>query len=57
MAELNDLRGGDTIPRRGYGGAIARLIIVVTDVLGAVLQESHTVDGLTWPLRQTIALD
>ena len=40
--ELKGLRPGDTIPRRGSGGTIAGLIIVVTDVLGLVLKESDS---------------
>jgi hypothetical protein len=36
------LRAGDTVPRRGCDGAIAGLIIVVTDVLGVVLKESDS---------------
>jgi hypothetical protein len=39
---LKDLRAGDTILRRGCGGAIVGLIIVVTDVLGVVLEESDS---------------
>ena len=40
--ELHDLRAGDTILRCGCRGAIAGLIIVVTDVLGVVLEESDS---------------
>ncbi len=40
--ELKDLRAGDTIPRRGCGGAIAGLIIDVTGGLGVVLKESDS---------------
>jgi hypothetical protein len=36
------LRAGDTIPRCGCGGAIAGLIIDVTDVLCVVLEESDS---------------
>jgi hypothetical protein len=35
--KLNSLRAGDIIPSCGCGGAIAGLIIVVTDFLGVVL--------------------
>ena len=37
-----DLRAGDIILCCGCGGAIAGLIIVVTDVLGVVLEESDS---------------
>ena len=40
--ELNDLRAGDTISRRGCGDAIAGLIIVVTDVFRVALGESDS---------------
>jgi hypothetical protein len=36
------LRAGDTIPRCGSGGVITGLIIVVTDVLGVVIEESDS---------------
>jgi hypothetical protein len=42
--ELNGLGAGDTIPCRGCGGEIAGLIIVVTDVVGVVLEESDSND-------------
>jgi hypothetical protein len=36
------LRAGDTIPRCGCGGAIAGVIIVVTEALVVVLKESDS---------------
>jgi hypothetical protein len=42
--ELKDLRAGDIILCCSCGGAIAGLIIVVTDVLGVVLEESDSND-------------
>jgi hypothetical protein len=41
---LNNLRAGDNIPRGCRGSAIAGLIIVVTGVVGMVLEESDSND-------------
>jgi hypothetical protein len=40
--KLKDLQAGDIILRCGCGGAIAGLIVVVTDVLGVFLKESDS---------------